>query len=86
MTILRRDGHPRLLTSRDGPAPTRVGVWVWCSIRAASRRAEACLARAPYCRESRIGPHVPVSNLDDAISFYELKFGLPLFERGAEHP
>jgi catechol 2,3-dioxygenase-like lactoylglutathione lyase family enzyme len=35
--------------------------------------------------ESRIGANVPVSNLDEAIAFYEEKLGLPLFERGEEH-
>ena len=34
--------------------------------------------------ESRIGANVPVSNLDEAIAFYEEKLGLPLFERGKE--
>ena len=34
---------------------------------------------------SRIGANVPVSNLDEAIAFYEKKLGLPLFERGEEH-
>lgn len=35
--------------------------------------------------ESRIGANVPVSDLDQAISFYEGKLGLELFERGDEH-
>lgn len=35
--------------------------------------------------ESRIGANVPVSNLDEAIAFYEGKLGLTLFERGDEH-
>ena len=35
--------------------------------------------------DARIGANVPVSNLDDAISFYEGKLGLPIFERGEEH-
>lgn len=34
--------------------------------------------------DSRIGANVPVSNLDEAIAFYEGKLGLPLFERGDE--
>ena len=34
--------------------------------------------------ESRIGANVPVSDLDQAIAFYEGKLGLPLFERGKE--
>ncbi|HWB57458.1 MAG TPA: VOC family protein [Gaiellaceae bacterium] len=34
--------------------------------------------------ESRIGANVPVSNLDEAIAFYEGKLGLTLFERGDE--
>ena len=29
--------------------------------------------------ESRIGANVPVSNLDEAIAFYERKLGLTLF-------
>jgi catechol 2,3-dioxygenase-like lactoylglutathione lyase family enzyme len=36
--------------------------------------------------DARIGANVPVSNLDEAISFYEGKLGLELFERGEEHP
>ena len=36
--------------------------------------------------ESRIGAQVPVSNLDEAIAFYEGKLGLKLFERGADQP
>jgi catechol 2,3-dioxygenase-like lactoylglutathione lyase family enzyme len=36
--------------------------------------------------DSRIGANVPVSNLDEAISFYEGKLGLPLFEHGDEQP
>jgi catechol 2,3-dioxygenase-like lactoylglutathione lyase family enzyme len=36
--------------------------------------------------ESRIGASVPVSNLDEAIAFYEGKLGLTLFERGDEQP
>jgi catechol 2,3-dioxygenase-like lactoylglutathione lyase family enzyme len=36
--------------------------------------------------DSRIGANVPVSNLDEAISFYEGKLGLPVFERGEEQP
>ena len=35
--------------------------------------------------DARIGANVPVSNLDEAISFYEGKLGLALFERGEEH-
>jgi catechol 2,3-dioxygenase-like lactoylglutathione lyase family enzyme len=34
---------------------------------------------------ARIGANVPVSNVDEAISFYEGKLGLTLFERGDEH-
>ena len=34
--------------------------------------------------ESRIGANVPVSNLDEAIAFYEGKLGLTLFERGED--
>ena len=34
--------------------------------------------------ESRIGANVPVSDLDQAIAFYEGKLGLTLFERGDE--
>lgn len=33
---------------------------------------------------ARIGANVPVSDLDESISFYEGKLGLPLFERGDE--
>src|ERR671918_2067481 len=36
--------------------------------------------------DSRIGANVPVSNLDDAIAFYEGRLGLTLFERGEEQP
>jgi catechol 2,3-dioxygenase-like lactoylglutathione lyase family enzyme len=36
--------------------------------------------------DSRIGANVPVSNLDEAIAFYEGKLGLKLFERGADQP
>jgi catechol 2,3-dioxygenase-like lactoylglutathione lyase family enzyme len=36
--------------------------------------------------EARIGANVPVSNLDEAIAFYEGKLGLTLFERGAGQP
>jgi catechol 2,3-dioxygenase-like lactoylglutathione lyase family enzyme len=35
---------------------------------------------------ARIGANVPVSDLDAAISFYEGKLGLKLFERGAGEP
>jgi catechol 2,3-dioxygenase-like lactoylglutathione lyase family enzyme len=35
---------------------------------------------------ARIGANVPVSNLDQAISFYEGKLGLRLFERGEGEP
>jgi catechol 2,3-dioxygenase-like lactoylglutathione lyase family enzyme len=35
---------------------------------------------------ARIGANVPISNLDDAISFYEGKLGLRLFERGEGEP
>jgi predicted enzyme related to lactoylglutathione lyase len=38
----------------------------------------------PMLAESRIGANVPVSNLDEAIAFYESKLGLTLFERGDE--
>jgi catechol 2,3-dioxygenase-like lactoylglutathione lyase family enzyme len=34
--------------------------------------------------ESRIGANVPVSDLDEAIAFYEGRLGLTLFERGDE--
>lgn len=34
--------------------------------------------------DARIGANVPVSNLEDAIAFYEGKLGLSLFERGDE--
>jgi predicted enzyme related to lactoylglutathione lyase len=34
--------------------------------------------------DARIGANVPVSNLDEAISFYERKLGLAVFERGEE--
>ena len=34
--------------------------------------------------DARIGANVPVSNLDEAISFYEGKLGLAVFERGEE--
>ena len=36
--------------------------------------------------EARIGANVPVSNLEEAISFYEGKLGLRLFERGEAEP
>jgi catechol 2,3-dioxygenase-like lactoylglutathione lyase family enzyme len=36
--------------------------------------------------DARIGANVPVSNLDEAISFYEGKLGLRLFERGEGEP
>ena len=36
--------------------------------------------------DARIGANVPVSNLDEAIAFYEGKLGLTLFERSDEHP
>jgi catechol 2,3-dioxygenase-like lactoylglutathione lyase family enzyme len=35
--------------------------------------------------DARVGANVPVSDLDEAISFYREKLGLPLFERGEEH-
>jgi len=35
---------------------------------------------------ARIGANVPVSDLDEAISFYEGKLGLTLFERGEAEP
>jgi catechol 2,3-dioxygenase-like lactoylglutathione lyase family enzyme len=36
--------------------------------------------------DARIGANVPVSNLDEAIAFYEGKLGLSLFERGKGEP
>jgi catechol 2,3-dioxygenase-like lactoylglutathione lyase family enzyme len=36
--------------------------------------------------DARIGANVPVSDLDEAISFYEGKLGLRLFERGKGEP
>jgi catechol 2,3-dioxygenase-like lactoylglutathione lyase family enzyme len=36
--------------------------------------------------DARIGANVPVSNLDEAIAFYEGKLGLRLFERGEAEP
>jgi catechol 2,3-dioxygenase-like lactoylglutathione lyase family enzyme len=36
--------------------------------------------------DARIGANVPVSDLDNAISFYEGKLGLRLFERGEGEP
>ena len=36
--------------------------------------------------DARIGANVPVSNLDEAVAFYEGKLGLTLFERGEEQP
>ena len=36
--------------------------------------------------ESRIGANIPVSDLDQAVAFYEGKLGLPVFERGEEEP
>lgn len=36
--------------------------------------------------ESRIGANVPVSDLDEAIAFYEGKLGLTLLELGEEQP
>ena len=35
---------------------------------------------------ARIGANIPVSDLEQAISFYEGKLGLKLFERGDEQP
>jgi catechol 2,3-dioxygenase-like lactoylglutathione lyase family enzyme len=35
---------------------------------------------------ARIGANVPVSNLDEAVSFYGEKLGLRLFERGEAEP
>jgi catechol 2,3-dioxygenase-like lactoylglutathione lyase family enzyme len=35
---------------------------------------------------ARIGANVPVSNIDEAIAFYEGKLGLELFERGEDEP
>jgi catechol 2,3-dioxygenase-like lactoylglutathione lyase family enzyme len=37
-------------------------------------------------KDARIGANVPVSNVEEAITFYEGKLGLPLFERGEEEP
>jgi catechol 2,3-dioxygenase-like lactoylglutathione lyase family enzyme len=36
--------------------------------------------------DARIGANVPVSNLEEAVSFYGGKLGLSLFERGAGEP
>jgi catechol 2,3-dioxygenase-like lactoylglutathione lyase family enzyme len=36
--------------------------------------------------DARIGANVPVSDLDEAIAFYEGKLGLRLFERGEAEP
>lgn len=36
--------------------------------------------------ESRIGANVPVSDVDEAIAYYEGKLGLTLLERGEEQP
>ncbi|MEX0816589.1 MAG: VOC family protein [Gaiellales bacterium] len=35
--------------------------------------------------DARIGANVPVSNLEEAVSFYEGKLGLTLLEPGEEH-
>lgn len=37
-------------------------------------------------KDARIGANVPVSDVEQAIAFYEGKLGLPLFERGEEEP
>ncbi len=37
-------------------------------------------------KDARIGANAPVSNLEQAIAFYEGKLGLTLFERGEEKP
>ena len=36
--------------------------------------------------DARIGANVPVSNLEEAVSFYGGKLGLSLFERGEGEP
>jgi catechol 2,3-dioxygenase-like lactoylglutathione lyase family enzyme len=36
--------------------------------------------------DARIGANVPVSNLEEAVSFYGGKLGLSLFERGEAEP
>lgn len=36
--------------------------------------------------DARIGANVPVSNLEEAVSFYRGKLGLSLFERGDGEP
>ena len=36
--------------------------------------------------QSRIGANVPVSDVDEAIAYYEGKLGLTLLERGEEQP
>src|SRR5215211_2575413 len=36
--------------------------------------------------DARIGANVPVSNLEEAVSFYGEKLGLNLFERGEGEP
>jgi catechol 2,3-dioxygenase-like lactoylglutathione lyase family enzyme len=36
--------------------------------------------------DARIGANVPVSNLEEAVSFYGEKLGLSLFERGVGEP
>jgi catechol 2,3-dioxygenase-like lactoylglutathione lyase family enzyme len=36
--------------------------------------------------DARIGANVPVSNLEEAVSFYGEKLGLSLFERGEGEP
>jgi catechol 2,3-dioxygenase-like lactoylglutathione lyase family enzyme len=36
--------------------------------------------------DARIGANVPVSNVDEAVSFYEGKLGLILFEQGETEP
>jgi catechol 2,3-dioxygenase-like lactoylglutathione lyase family enzyme len=36
--------------------------------------------------DARIGANVPVSNLEEAVSFYGEKLGLSLFERGEGQP
>src|SRR6266511_4155674 len=36
--------------------------------------------------DARIGANVPVSNLEEAVSFYGKKLGLSLFQRGEGEP
>lgn len=37
-------------------------------------------------KDARIGANVPVSDVEQAIAFYEGKLGLTLFERGEKEP